>query len=511
LDPGGQLVVGEAALALDLRMQIRSIKAAVTAGRDSVMVDGQSLDARMVMKALLSEAIGRAERAMPNLRNTSKIFLGCPALWDGTQRRLLADVVHELGIDVDVADIIDEPVAAGLHSLLSRVLKGGVAPSGKTVVFDAGGGTLDVAYLDVARDKVDDFTVLSAEGIAVSGDALDESIAEHLAPRISDIEDRQKAALLLVARSRELKEGLTRDKSRTVALGGGFDVQLQLNRTQLEELFEPQLAKSVSLTQSAVRGSLLREHQTPSPDAIRRHDWKDLARPIRHVVLVGGLSQMPVIRSRLAEVFPEATVTLADSPQESVALGLAMGGRLNRLNLPRPPVSFVVEFGPPELIKQHKLEQWAQTHRYVYNAFSPLYFWEQVIRGETRLGYSRELPFPDGVSSELEITIRGESPDRSREPLELRIKQTNTTELLDSGVARGVTTGHSWNRKARFTLYTNGDLVINGSKGEIFKFRVQRWPILRGKGHDYSREIMLEHVSTEPWGSKLRYDDWRFN
>ena len=114
LDSTGALVVGEAALAVDPRRQIRSIKARVTQGDTAVEVDGVHLDARSVMIAILGEALRRAEAAMPGaIRNLRQVYLGCPALWNGAQRRLLADVAHELGLPVDVADIIDEPVEIG--------------------------------------------------------------------------------------------------------------------------------------------------------------------------------------------------------------------------------------------------------------------------------------------------------------------------------------------------------------------------------------------------------------
>lgn len=514
LDPSGSLVVGEAALAVDPRRQIRSIKARLTQGEIMIEVDGVQLEARVVMKAILGEALRRAEVAVPGaIRHTSQVFLGCPALWTGAQRRLLADVVHELGLLVDVADIIDEPVAAGLNAVHSSLLKGQLRLEGRVVIFDAGGGTLDVAYLDVQRHPEEEFTVLSADGIPISGDAVDERVANRLSPALARLDDRSLAEALLRLRARELKEALSHDERRSIVLGGGYDVLLEMSRVELEDVFGPQLGQSVGATRSTVRGAEIRSAQAPSPAEIRAVPWTEVARPVSHVVLVGGLSQMPVIADRMRQEFTSATVSLVDSPQESVALGLALGSRLNRLNLPRPPVSFIVEFGPRDVIESLGLQQWAIGNREIYNAFTPLYRWSDIQIGRSPLGFRYEIPFPPGVNRSLRIRIRCEAPTRERTPLRLRFRQMNDDSILDEGDDEWIEVSHDAHRPARFSLYVNGDLVVTGSNGETWECRVDKWPVLRGLLHDGEEERRLE-VSLrqrKPYGSSLEVDDWRYN
>lgn len=504
LSDDGSLVVGEEALRLALRRQVRSIKASVTGGAATVTVDGIEIEAKTVMKAVLAEALRRAVQAQPSLLNSSRVFLGCPALWTGTERRLLADVAYELGLDVDVADIIDEPVAAGLHSVHSRWLQGTNLLSGRTVVFDAGGGTLDVAFLDVAHGQIDDFTVLSAEGIPISGDAVDSAVTAHLLDRLQTDRDLETAHMLLRLRATELKEALSAVTERTMALGSPFDLMVSLTRPKLEELFSPQMERSAKLVISAVRGSLLRTVQVPSPTEIRATRWDQLADPVLHVILVGGLSQMPIIATRLRSIFKNASVGVVERPQESVVLGLAMGDRLNRLNLPRPPVNFVVDFGFETGASGRALAEWEQANKYVYRAFSPLYQWHQLILGETHLRHTRALPYPPGQVGTLDCTIRCEGSDRAKTPLRFRVSGH------DVGSGAGIRISHSKQVPATFSLFTNGDLLVTGSKGEQFKARVERWPNLRGPNHDYQREIELTDRSSGEYPSRLAMDDWRF-
>ena len=258
---------------------------------------------------------------------------------------------------------------------------------------------------------------------------------------------------------------------------------------------------------------LFRSSQSPSPAEIRAIPWANLAGPVKHVVLVGGLSHMPVIATRLRQEFPSATVSLVSAPQESVALGLALGGRLNRLNLPRPPVSFVVEFGPREVIESLGLQQWASANRELYNAFSPLYQWSDIQIGRSPLGFRAEIPFPPGVNRPLKVRIRCEAPTRARTPLRLRFQQRNDDSILHEGDDEWIEVSHESHRPAVFGLYVNGDLLVSGSNGEMWHCRVEKWPVIHGLLHDEKEQRHLE-VSlrqARPYRSAFQHDDWRYN
>jgi hypothetical protein len=502
LDSSGRLVFGEDAVLEPLERQIRSIKTTFSMGVRTVRVAGVDVDVQDVMLGLMREALGRAEREVPGLRDGARFFVGCPALWAGEERRLLADVAHEVGLDVDVADIIDEPVAAGLYAVNASLFRGQRPIRGKTVVFDAGGGTLDVAYIDAADGDRPDFTVLSAEGVRESGDSVDASIIADLTPQIDGLDPADVARLLLGRRATEMKEALSFDERRAVPLGAPFQTVLEYTRRELEDRFAGQLVRAIGLVRSAVRGAELRALQMLSPTDIRREDWPKVAATIRQVILVGGLSQMPIVRRQLMGEFPNADVAVLDRPQESVALGLSMGDELDRLNLPRPPVDFVIEY-PKALIRSLKLERWAEENRYLYRAYTPLYSPDQVLRGETMLGHHRPILQPPGYMSEVECIIRCETPNRARTRLNFKFAGR-------SEVANGIVVKVGGRHASTFKLYTNGDLVVNGSRQQI-KCRISNWPRLRGARHDFVREVEIESPSTDGWGSNLRQDDWRFN
>lgn len=500
VNDSGDLVAGEAALELNPERIVRSIKRHLTDGAKSLNIAGSDYLIQDLIVAILREALARATKVRPQLLDGNKVFVGCPALWSGSQRRILADAFAAVNIDIDIADIVDEPVAAGLFWGHSKWLESGHRPSGKTLIFDAGGGTLDVALMEIQGESSPSFTILAAEGRAESGDALDASIVDFLLPNLVGLANPNRAAALLGLRATALKERLSDSATVSVDLGGDYSTTLTMSRHELDGAFTPQMNRARSLVTSAVRSSLLRIDQPLSPVEIRQISFDELSKDILHVALVGGLSQVPLVHERLHELFPGANIELVSKPQESVAAGLTYGDRIIQLNLPRPPVNFTIDFkqqnGQPLGVE---FDGWAAGAALAYNAFTPLYNFTQVALGEFNLGHTYEIPYPRGHHGPLIVTLRCEAPDRAGTRLIFR---------LPEGVADGVRVSHTEHRKARFRLMTNGDLSLSGSKGEFLRFKVQTWPSLRGPKHDWAREIRMSQSDARS-SPDLDFENWR--
>src|SRR5690606_29057487 len=141
-------------------------------------------------------------------------------------------------------DLIDEPVAAGI-AWLSRRRPDTSVPL-RIVVFDMGGGTLDVAVLDVRGVRARDVSVLAALGNTFAGDALDEAIAEDIEELIGiDVEtlpNPARARLRLADAAREAKLALTADTEYPVSLPArifGPGAEMMSPRERLEAAFKP--------------------------------------------------------------------------------------------------------------------------------------------------------------------------------------------------------------------------------------------------------------------------------
>jgi hypothetical protein len=486
----GRLVAGEDAEGLARSSVVRSVKLAITRGKDHVSTPGGTVIAvEDAVRAILMEAVSRSAVGGAGLDADSRIALGCPAMWQGRERQLLVQIANDSGIPVALSHVIDEPIAAGVAWIEDRYLEGASLPDTKVLVFDPGGGTLDVALLHVrtGTDGVPEITVLAADGSDESGDSLDEAIAHNLAsePTIHDlIEKDQVVQDLLVDRSRELKELLSSQEQGRRPLGAAYDAVLDFDRTGLERVFEPQWIRTRSLIKSVVRAAKLREQQTMSPSSIRALDWDEASEGIGFIVLVGGLSQVPVIRLRMGALFPLAQVILVDQPQQAVVRGLALSEPFERLNLHRPAFNFSMSFFDEDQIRLSE-------PTVVYPAFTPLYEpWEVVTKGGG-LGYACE-----GINV----------PERARQVLlHCATVDGNPLRLLLDGEDReGVLLPVAPRKPVGFKLYVNGDIVF-GQKGDV-RLRVKSWPTLRGSHHQWRMEIERVHRPPPP----PIIDEWRF-
>ena len=502
VDGSGQLIAGEAAARLGPRKTVTSIKSALTNGLDEVETPSGTIDVREGVATLLRTAIQRAQAIDGQLFDDAEVFLGCPALWTGHERKLLVEVAHEVGLDVDIGQVVDEPVAAGLHWVNSQWLLSGSRPTGKSIIFDAGGGTLDVAYLDVAGFERPEMTVLSAEGRAESGDALDRSLFEFLSTSFPRDSDDELFRILLRNAARNLKEVLSFEEQASAPVGAPYDAVATMTRSELEHAFSAQLLRATSLVRSAVRGGLLRTQQPLSPSEIRQQPWDHVASEIAHVALVGGMSYVPAVAVAIRTLFPSAAVSLVDRPQESVVRGLVYGDSLDELNLPRPPVDFFVTY--PELNGRIH-EEWLAANGLIYEAFSPLYTTTQLMLGHSNLGFVGKIPNPPNTKGEFEFVISCAIPDRNRTPLPMRFRRPGNPE---SDLADGIKLRHDGRGEAIMKLYTNGNFVIR-SKYNIVTGRIAKWPTLRGPHHDFAREIQLETGASSSNHYHRPFDDWR--
>ena len=460
------IVVGESAESSPPELQVRSIKSGLTRGkewRDTQLLDLNDDQVGEYVKAILAEVIKRAASKKSDLFIDAKVYLGCPALWSFGNRKILADIANELGLDVDVLDILDEPVAAGVQWIKSEWRDGtqGLELSGKTLIFDAGGGTLDVALLEVSGTENPEISVLSADSLARSGDDIDNSIVAHLIEEDKSLVINSQNQILMSNAARRLKEILSKDLSANVQVAFPVGKSFALTRGKLEELVEEQVLESLSLVERVLRQSLLRADSATSTATIRSTKLEEIAKEVKHVVLVGGLSQMPIFTSRLQQIFRSATITQISRPQQSVAEGLTYANTVIHLNMPRPPLSFVM--------KPIRTDGDVVV---LYEAFGEIVNHWEALQGNSLLGHTADLrSLIDGV---YEITCV--LPNRERTEIPIVINHGFTQEECTS--IRVEHNSRLENEKVFFKLYATGEFVISG-KGTYLHLRAKTWGRLR--------------------------------
>lgn len=477
---GHGLVVGEAPNNLPAGV-FRSAKRAITRLRKETSASGgvePPADADDVIGAILAEAAARAELLMPGLLSSSPVRLGCPAMWDRSQRERLAAIARAKGLDVSLLEMIDEPVAAGV-GWVTEQRDSGTHVQGRVLVVDIGGGTLDIALLDIVDDgDTPRFDVLSADAVDTAGDDIDAALAgqlvESLQERGFDPDNAPDPALahaLILQAAQSLKVRLSASRESTVDVPAGIGVPfLTLNHLAVEQAVRPLIQQANDLAKNVLASARLRERNAPSPEMIRRNLGCVMKDPA-HLLLTGGGSFIPAVRNAFAAMFPESHVhyTQNHSPQHTVAMGLAASDHYTHLNLHRPPFDLVVVY--PD-----------GTRETLYAAHTPLYEKWEVASGRNQLGYP--------------MTIRG------RGSLSADVKVYCQT--LDGGWAPIVVSGHGGDiRSDALTLripphsdgsaklYVDGRITLSAPGAGTQIYRMTRWPVLRSDERGVPSPIRL--------------------
>ncbi|EIU1435265.1 TPA: Fe-S protein assembly chaperone HscA [Pseudomonas aeruginosa] len=216
-----------------------------------------------------------------------------PAYFDDAQRQATKDAARLAGLNV--LRLLNEPTAAAVAYGLDKGAEGLVA------IYDLGGGTFDISILRLTRGV---FEVLATGGdTALGGDDFDHAIAGWVIEQAglsADLDPGSQRQLLQIACA--AKERLTDEASVRVAYG---DWSGELSRATLDELIEPFVARSLKSCRRAVRDSGV-----------------DLEE-IRSVVMVGGSTRVPHVRTAVGELFGCEPLTDID-PDQVVAIGAAI-------------------------------------------------------------------------------------------------------------------------------------------------------------------------------------------
>nr|WP_309491914.1 molecular chaperone DnaK [Candidatus Hecatella orcuttiae] len=306
----GQLLVGEPAR----RQAISNPEGTVTAikrkmGTDyKVKIFGKEYTPQQISAFILQKIKRDAEAFLGE--KVEKAVITVPAYFNDNQRQATKDAGIIAGLDV--VRIINEPTAASLAYGIDKAEK-----EQKIMVFDFGGGTLDVTIMEFGGGV---FEVKATSGdTQLGGTDMDNAIVDYLVHEFKketgiDLREDKVAMQRLREAAEKAKIELSTTLTSDISLpfiaadaSGPKHLNITLTRAKLEELIAPIVERCRGPMRQALEDAKL--------------EPKDIDR----IILVGGPTRMPIVQM-FVEKFMGKKVERGIDPMECVAIGAAIQG-----------------------------------------------------------------------------------------------------------------------------------------------------------------------------------------
>lgn len=265
----------------------------------------QTLPISQISAMLLSELRTDAEEYFN--ADVTDVVITVPATFTDAQRNATREAAEIAGLNV--LRLLNEPTAAAMAFGLAHGFKG------NALVFDLGGGTFDVSVL---RAEEGVFEVLSTAGDAYfGGDDFDNVLVQWLLGHVQEpgtreriTKDRVAVQQLKLLAERAKREVSSAEVSRisTVLLPDSkhpIPIETMLTRNFFERLVRPKTEHALSIVEKALHEANLGASQVDT------------------VLLVGGMTRVPLLRELVAKHFGREPDSRVD-PDEAVALGVAI-------------------------------------------------------------------------------------------------------------------------------------------------------------------------------------------
>ena len=308
----GQMLVGEPArrqAVTNPENTISAIKRSM--GTDhKVTVNGKQYSPQEISAFILQKIKKDAETFLGE--PIQKAVITVPAYFDDNQRTATKDAGTIAGLDV--VRLVNEPTAASLAYGLDKAEEDDM----NIMVYDLGGGTLDVTIMEFGGGV---FEVRSTSGdTQLGGTDMDNVLIKYLADEFKakegiDLMDNDQAVQRLREAAEKAKIELSTTTTTEVNLpfiamgadGSPKNLIISLTRAKLEELVDSIVEKSGKPMQQAL------------------DDAKMSKSEIDKIILVGGPTRMPIVQ-QFVEKFIGKPVERGIDPMECVSMGAAIQG-----------------------------------------------------------------------------------------------------------------------------------------------------------------------------------------
>ncbi len=265
-----------------------------------VDIDGKKWTPAEISALILAKLKRECSRICGDI---NEVVITVPANFNELARKSTIAAAEMAGMKV--RRLVNEPTAAAVYYAHSQGVKG------RILVYDLGGGTLDTTILEVEGDNI---KILTSEGARhLGGSNFDEILLDAYAEQykkqtgaelFSDERHRRRVlhatedAKKMLSKLQRVNDTVANDQNSGIA-------RIDLTREHFEKIIRNMLTRTVLLVEQALDSAKLK----PSD--------------IDHVVLVGGSTRIPKVKTVLEKMFGKAPKSCGNV-DECVALGAAL-------------------------------------------------------------------------------------------------------------------------------------------------------------------------------------------
>ena len=281
-------------------------------------VFGKEYSAQQISAFILQKVKQDAEAYLGE--TVEEVVITCPAYFDDNQRTATKDAGEIAGLKV--LRIINEPTAACLAYGLEKAGK-----ELKILVFDFGGGTLDVTIMEMWKEG--GFKVVATSGdTQLGGTDMDNAFVDYIEKEFM----RQtgidlKKDTMATQRVREAAEKAKVELSSTLSTDinlpfitadatGPKHLAMPVNRAKLEELIGPIVQRCRGPLETAMKDA----KAALAKDGVQ---FTENGANIDKIIMVGGPTRMPIVEKFVEDFFGKKIERGVD-PMECVAMGAAI-------------------------------------------------------------------------------------------------------------------------------------------------------------------------------------------
>lgn len=274
-------------------------------------INGKEYSPEQISAFILQKIKRDAEQYLGD--KVEKAVITVPAYFDDAQRQATKQAGEIAGLEV--VRVINEPTAAAFAYGIDKT----GAHDQKILVFDLGGGTLDVTIMEFSEtDGQATFEVKSTSGdTALGGKDMDQALIDFITNEFKsqtgiDVTGDKMAMNRVREAAEKAKIELSTTLETDIVLpfiaqnaSGSQNLEMKITRAKLEDLIKPIVTKMRTPVEQAIKDANL----TPND--------------IQKIILIGGPTRMPAVQ-KFVEDYIGKQVERGVDPMEAVAKGAAV-------------------------------------------------------------------------------------------------------------------------------------------------------------------------------------------